>query len=369
MEFSDIKAQQLHIREGIDRRITKVLDHGRYIMGPEVNELENNLASFAGTKHAISCSSGTDAILMSLMAIGLRPGDLVFTPSFTFIASAEVISLLGATPCFVDIDPDTFNINPASLREAIFNARKAGNGRLKGIIAVDLFGLLADYPAIRQIADENDLVLLQDAAQSFGAQFGEERAGACAPIATTSFFPSKPLGCYGDAGAIFCNDDDFATVLRSIRVHGSGKNKYENLRIGVNGRCDTIQAAILLEKLRVFQDEINKRQMVAARYAQRLSKKYHVQKVTEGHLPVWAQFSLLSENRDQDRIRLERQGIPTAVYYPIPLHHQKAFANSCYCPVQLTASEHISTRILSLPMHPYLTESVQDHVIDTLLNE
>ena len=368
MEFIDLKAQQLRIRDGIDRRIASVLEHGRYIMGPEVAELEEELATFAGTRHVISCSSGTDAILMALMALGVGRGDLVFTPSFTFVATAEVVSLLGATPCFVDVDPGTFNIDPASLREAIARAQKDDSGSLRGIIAVDLFGLLADYPAIRQIAEENGLFLLQDAAQSFGARFAEERAGACAPVATTSFFPAKPLGCYGDAGAIFCDDDDVAATIRSIRVHGSGTNKYDNVRIGVNGRCDTLQAAILLEKLSVFEDEIDKRQTVAARYAERLGGKFQVQKIPEGHVPVWAQYSVLSEDRETDRRRLDDRGIPTAIYYPTPLHEQSAFAGLGHRPVPLGASEQIARRIFSLPMHAYLEPEDQDRIIEALLD-
>lgn len=367
MQFIDLKAQQQRIRSGIERRIKRVLEHGRYIMGPEVAELEEKLAAVAGTKHAVSCSSGTDALLMALLAHGVRRGDILFAPSFTFIATAEVLPLLGAVPAFVDIDPETFNIDPGSLREAILQAKKDDNGTLRGIIPVDLFGLLADYDAINAIAEEFGLFVLQDAAQSFGASFEGRRAGSNAQIAATSFFPAKPLGCYGDAGAVLCNDDVVSQKLRSIRVHGRGSHEYESVRIGLNGRCDTIQAAILLEKLEIFEDEIKRRHRVAARYTEKLGEKYSVQRIPARHVSVWAQYSLLSGDRDGDLDRLKEHGIPTAIYYPTPLHLQEAFQNVCYSPVPLTHSERVCRQIFSLPMHPYLSEEDQDRIVEILL--
>jgi len=368
MEFIDLKAQQQRLRARIEERICRVLDHGKYIMGPEVFELEEKLANFTGVKHAVSCSSGTDALLMALLALRVVPGDIVFVPAFTFVATAEVLPLIGATPAFVDIDPETWNLDVESLRDAISCVREEGLGRPRGVIAVDLFGLLADYESIHALAEEQGLFVIQDAAQSFGATAMGQRAGSNAPIATTSFFPAKPLGCYGDAGAVFTSDDEVAETLRSLRVHGGGRDKYDNVRIGLNGRCDTFQAAVLLEKLEIFEEEIDKRQIVAARYTDSLNGARTLQKIPEGNRSVWAQYSVLSDQRTIDRERLREAGVPTAVYYPKPLHHQDAFRDVALCPVSLSCAEETSRKIFSLPMHAYLGEQDQNRIVEVLFD-
>ena len=366
MEFIDLKTQQALLRERIEERIRKVLDHGQYILGPEVFELEEKLADFTETKHAVSCSSGTDALIMALLALDVGPGDVVFTPAFTFVATAEVLPLIGAIPAFVDVDPNTWNMDSGSLRDAIIRVRDERLGRARGVIAVDLFGLIADYPSIHEVAREHGLFVIQDAAQSIGSSASGRRAGSNARIATTSFFPAKPLGCYGDAGAVFTSDDELAETLRSIRLHGAGRDKYDSERIGINSRCDTVQAAVLLEKLEIFEDEIEKRQVVAERYTDGLRGVRTVQAISDGNRSVWAQFSILSEDRHRDRERLKKSSIPTAVYYPKPLHEQEAFKERALCPVPLPHSEVISHKIFSLPMHAYLDEDVQKCIVDVL---
>jgi UDP-2-acetamido-2-deoxy-ribo-hexuluronate aminotransferase len=372
--FIDLAAQQKRIYSGLERRIKEVLAHGKYIMGPEVGELEERLAGYAGVKHAIACSSGTDALLMPLMAYGVGPGDAVFTSPFTFIATAEVIALLGATPIFVDIDPRTFNMDPERLElvvEAVKNGDQgvhplpiAGNGQLtpKGIIAVDLFGLPADYERINAVAKDNGLFVIEDAAQSFGATFEGKRAGALAHVAATSFFPAKPLGCYGDGGAVLTDSDDLADIMDSIRVHGKGKEKYDNVRVGINGRLDTLQAAVLLEKLEVFQEEIEARNRVAERYSEGLKDLVQVPYIPEGSISAWAQYSIVPEEREGLQEALKNYGIPTAIYYPKPLHLQGAFADLGYKPGDFPVSEEMSRKIFSLPMHPYLEEDTIDRI-------
>ena len=370
MDFIDLKSQQQRISAALAENIQRVLAHGQYIMGPEVQELENRLAAYVGVKHAISCSSGTDALLMSLMAYGVGPGDAVFTTPFTFIATAEVIQLLGATPVFVDIDPQTFNLDPEALGESVSRlGQKPGTAHLKprGIIPVDLFGQPADYDRIHTIARRHGLFVLEDAAQSFGATYKGRRAGALSAMAATSFFPAKPLGCYGDGGAVFTDDDGLAEILRSIRVHGQGKHKYEHVRIGLTGRLDTLQAAVLLAKLEIFDQEVTARQRVAQHYSEALHPVLEVPVVDPACTSVWAQYSVLSEPREPLLQKLKEAQIPTAIYYPLPLHLQRAFAHLGYQPGDFPVSESASRRIFSLPMHPYLGQADQEKIIQVLL--
>jgi len=391
LDFIDLKTQQARIKTQLDENIQKVLAHGNYIMGPEIKELEKKLATYVGVKHAIGCASGTDALLMALMAYGVGPGDAIFTTPFTFIATAEVISLLGATPVFVDIDPITFNIDPAKLAQAIIalNANdpsihplphhdvkpKTSNVKLtpKGVIPVDLFGLPADYDAINAIAREHGLFVIEDAAQSFGAEYKGKNACALADIACTSFFPAKPLGCYGDGGMCFTDDDSRAATLESIRVHGKGSDKYDNIRIGINGRLDTLQAAILLAKFAIFPEEVELRNQAAARYSELIQNSGAASPVTP-YIPadcksVWAQYSLLAKNEAHRMAlmdKLKAAGIPTAIYYPKPLHLQTAFASLGYAPGACPISEDAASRIFSLPMHPYLSEENQMSIAQVL---
>jgi UDP-2-acetamido-2-deoxy-ribo-hexuluronate aminotransferase len=371
IDFIDLKAQQQLIYPALMKRIEQVLSHGKYIMGPEIKELEDRLAQYVGVKHAITCSSGTDALLMPLLAYGVGPGDAIFTTPFTFIATAEVIQLLGATPVFVDIEARTFNLAPGALAEAIAHLGKnpkTANLSPRGIIPVDLFGQPADYDRINALAQQHGMFVLEDAAQAFGATYKGKRAGALAEVAATSFFPAKPLGCYGDGGAIFTDNDDLASVLRSIRVHGQGTHKYDNVRIGLNGRLDTLQAAILLEKLTIFDREVDLRQEVAQRYSRDLQAILEVPYVTPEATSVWAQYSVLSEDRDQLQKNLKEAGIPTAVYYPLPLHLQGAFRHLGYQAGDFPRSEKASQHIFSLPMHPYLDEGDQRRIIRAILS-
>lgn len=370
MRFIDLAAQQRRIRDRIDQRIKTVLEHGQYIMGPEVGELESILAGYAGVNHAVSCGSGTDALLMALMALGVGGDDMIITTPFTFIATAEVISLLGARPVFADIDPKTYNICPSSISQCI---DKTPPGAIKGIIAVDLFGLPADYSAIMAIAAEHGLFVLGDAAQSFGSEVNYQKACAMPDISATSFFPAKPLGCYGDGGMCFSNDTQLAEALRSIRAHGKGQHKYENDRIGINGRLDTIQAAILLEKFSLFPEEIILRNQVAKRYGDYLSDTAKdnlvLPTVPDDYVSAWAQYSVLARDAANRQIlmdRLKEKDIPTAIYYPKPLHLQKAFASLGYRKGDFPVSEDLANRIFSLPMHPYLDENEQEQIAEAL---
>jgi len=367
INFVDLKAQQDRIGVQIKDRIARVLEHGRYIMGPEIQELEQALCEFTGAAHCVSCSSGTDALLMALMAYDVGPGDAIFTTPFTFISTGEVISLLGATPVFVDIEPDTFNIDANKLREKITALMTYGGKlRAKGIIPVDLFGQPADYDAVNQIAQEFDLFVLEDAAQAFGAEYRGKRVGNLADIAATSFFPAKPLGCYGDGGAVFCNDEAVANKLRSIRVHGKGDHKYDNARIGLNGRLDTLQAAILLAKLGIYEDEILLRQKVARRYTDALTGTVETPVVRSDRTSVWAQYSVLSDRREELMAQLKAKGIPSAVYYPKPLHLQTAYAFLDYKQGDFPVAEQVSEKIFSLPMHPYLEKDDQNYITQTI---
>jgi len=368
MQFIDLAAQQAPIREKIEARIKAVLDHGRYIMGPEINELEEKLAKYVGIKHCISCSSGTDALLIPLMAQGIGTGDAVITTCFTYIATAEVISLLGATPVFCDIYPDTFNINPDGLQNAYDDALSK-NLTPKAIIPVDLFGLPAHYSLIDQFAEEHDLFVLEDAAQGFGGSIRGQKAGSFGHVAATSFFPAKPLGCYGDGGAVFTNDDGLAEVMKSIRVHGAGTDKYDNIRLGINGRIDTLQAAILLEKLAIFDMELEKRNQAAAYYTDNLHDSFKAPLVPDEYISSWAQYSILAgtkEHRDDMIIKLKEQNIPAMIYYRMPLHLQKVFENLEYANGVFPVSEDTANRIFSIPMHPYITRETQDKILNVL---
>jgi len=369
IEFIDLRAQQDRIRENLRKRIETVLDHGQYIMGPEIGELERRLAEYVGVKHCVSCSSGTDALLLALMAYGVGPGDAIFTTPFTFIATAEVISLLGATTVFVDIDAGTFNIDPGKLQAAIQDLKKRKPElRPRGIIPVDLFGQPADYDEISAIATAEGLFVLEDAAQSFGAVYKGRKAGSLADVAATSFFPAKPLGCYGDGGAVFSNDDSLAEAMRSIRVHGKGVDKYDNVRIGINGRLDTLQAAILLAKLEVLDEELALRDQVAMRYSDALKHVVTTPLVKPDRTSVWAQYSVLSDKRDDLMKKLKARGVPTAIYYPKPLHLQGAFASLGFVNGDFPLSEECAARIFSLPMHPYLSIDEQKHIIESLVD-
>lgn len=369
IQFIDLAEQYKHLKEEIDANIQRVLTHGKYIMGPEVAELERKLAEYAGVKHAVSCSNGTDALLMPLMAWGIGKGDAVFTTPFTFIATSEVVSLLGATPVFVDIDPDTYNIDPLQLDIAIQNVIQEGKLAPKAVIPVDLFGLPADYDRIEEIAKRYALKVLEDAAQGFGGVYKGRRAGNFGDAAGTSFFPAKPLGCYGDGGAIFTNDDELAAKLKSIRVHGQGTDKYENVRVGINGRLDTLQAAILLPKLRAFNEELGARNRAAARYTEGLKDIVKTPVVPDGLISCWAQYSVLAEDAVERRYFMEKlkaADIPTAIYYPKPLHLQTAYAGLEYKEGDFPAAEDASSRIFSLPMHPYLTEETIDRIVSVI---
>jgi UDP-2-acetamido-2-deoxy-ribo-hexuluronate aminotransferase len=374
MEFIDLACQQQRIREILEKNIQAVLNHGKYILGPEVKVLEEKLAGYVGAKHAIACASGTDALLMALMAYNIGPGDAIFTTPFTFIATAEVISLLGATPVFVDIDPETFNIDPVKLEEAIDgigSSSKIFPLTARGILPVDLFGLPADYDRINAIAKRYGLFVIEDAAQSFGAEYKCKKACTLGDIACTSFFPAKPLGCYGDGGMCFSDDDNLAEVMRSIRVHGKGGHKYDNIRIGINGRLDTLQAAILLAKFTLFKEEIELRNSVAERYTRMLSGiPALAAPLTPPNLTsVWAQYSILASSEQQRSVvqeMLNSGGIPTAIYYPKPLHLQDAFSGLGYRKGDFPVSEDYAGRIFSLPMHPYIQERDQERIAEIL---
>lgn len=369
MQFIDLKTQYSLLKDRIDSNIHKVLDHGQYVMGVEVGELESKLADYVGVRHCVSCASGTDALVMALMAHNIGEGDVVITTPFTFIATAEAIKFVGARPLFVDIDLDTFNISPKKLEEALMTISNKENtihspvckdvSKIKAVISVDLFGLPANATEINKIANEYNLTVIEDAAQGFGGSINEKKAGGLGDIGCTSFFPAKPLGCYGDGGAIFTDSDEIAKLLKSIRVHGQGEDKYQNVRLGLTGRLDTIQAAVLLPKLEVFDAEIAQRQNVAQLYNDNLSK---VDGVTTPHFPegfasAWAQYTLLAssdEHRAQIIEHLKANGVPVAVYYPIPLHMQKVFESLGYNKGDFEVSEHAAERVFSLPMHPYL---------------
>lgn len=367
IQFIDLAAQQARIKTQIEAGIARVLSHGKYIMGPEVKQLEDDLSAFCGAKYSISCSNGTDALKMALMALGVKPGDAVFAPSFTFAATAEVIALIGATPVFVDVDHNDYNISLESLQDA-YKSIKDSNLNPVGIIPVDLFGLPADYDELESFAKDNDLWILADAAQGFGSEYKGKKAGNFGIITTTSFFPAKPLGCYGDGGAIFTDNDEIADTIKSIRVHGKGTDKYDNARIGLNGRLDTLQAAILIEKLKIFGDEISKRNEIAKRYNEGLKDVIQTPVMPDNKLCAWAQYTLQCEKADQrSKIQdfLKEYGVPTAVYYPLPLHQQTAYKHYPSAS-DMSVSEDLALKVFSLPMHPYLDVETQDFIIQTV---
>ncbi|WP_339461958.1 DegT/DnrJ/EryC1/StrS family aminotransferase [Pseudomonas sp. EA_105y_Pfl2_R69] len=369
IEFIDLKTQQVRIKDKIDAGIQRVLAHGQYILGPEVAELEEKLAAFVGAKYCITCANGTDALQIAQMALGIGPGDEVITPGFTYIATAETVALLGAKPVYVDIDPRTYNLDPQLLEAAI-------TPRTKAIIPVSLYGQCADFDAINAIATKYDIPVIEDAAQSFGATYKGKRSCNLTTIACTSFFPSKPLGCYGDGGAIFTNDDELAKVLRQIARHGQDR-RYHHIRVGVNSRLDTLQAAILLPKLDIFEDEITLREQVAARYNELLLSNdsgifaadggggiIAIPHIEPHNTSVYAQYTVRVEDRETVQGKLEKAGIPTAVHYPIPLNKQPAVADSS---ANLPMGDEVAEQVVSLPMHPYMSAEVTQKIVRSLV--
>jgi dTDP-4-amino-4,6-dideoxygalactose transaminase len=363
--FIDLAAQRRRNAPAIDAAVARVLNHGQYILGPEVRVLEADLAKFCGAGEVISCANGTDALGLILMARGIKAGDAVFCPSFTFAATAEVVAWFGATPVFVDVFADTFNMDPSSLERAVVTAKQLGLNPAC-VICVDLFGQPADYDAIEPVCKKHKLWILDDAAQSFGATYKKRKIGTIGLATATSFFPAKPLGCYGDGGAIFTDDADLAKILRSLRVHGEGTDKYDNVRIGMNGRLDTIQAAVLIEKLRIFQDEIEKRQAVVRRYNAGLKDVSAVPRVLDDCTSTWAQYTIRIQNGRRHAVAdaLKAQGIPTAIYYPKPLHQQTAYRGFPSAGNGLPVSDALAHEVISLPMHPYLAPDLQDRIIE-----
>ena len=366
--FIDIGAQRRRLGKSIDEAVGRVLAHCQFINGPEVTRLEADLADFSGAKHVVSCASGTDALLMVLMARGIGAGDAVFCPSFTFCATGEAVALTGATPVFVDVDEATFNMDAASLKRGIATATRAGL-KPRAVIPVDLFGQSADHDGIGEIADAEAMFVLDDAAQGFGASYKGRRLGTFGLATATSFFPAKPLGCFGDGGAIFTDDAELAQTLRSIRVHGQGSDKYDNVRLGLTGRLDTLQAAVLIEKLKIFEDEIAARDKVADRYARGLGNMVGVPRLAGGCSSIWAQYTIRLPNgvdRDGFAAALKSRGIPTAIYYPKSMHQQTAYRDFPVADGGLPASERLSRDVISLPIHAYLDEPTQQRIIATV---
>jgi len=363
--FIDVAAQRKRLGKAVDEAMSRVLAHCQFINGPEVTQLEAELAAFSGARHVVTCASGTDALLMVLMAKGYGRGDAVLCPSFTFCATGEAVALTGATPVFVDVDQATFNMSADSLKRGIATARKLGL-KPRAVIPVDLFGQSADHNAIGAIAEAEGLFVLDDAAQGFGANYNGRRLGTFGHATATSFFPAKPLGCFGDGGAIFTDDAKLAVTLKSIRVHGQGADKYDNVRLGLTGRLDTMQAAILIEKLKIFEDEIAERNKVADRYARALSNIVVVPRLASGCTSVWAQYTIrLPKGIDRGRFAsaLKAQGVPTAIYYPKSMHQQTAYRDFPVAEGGLPVSEQLSSDVISLPMHAYLDEPTQDRII------
>lgn len=366
LPFTDLGTSDEPTRARLMKAIEQVIRRGDFIMGREVTELEEQLSARSGARHAITCSSGTDALLLTLMAMGVGPGDAVVVPAFTFVAPAEAVALLGAQPVFCDVEPETRNIAPESARAALETAIAAGL-EPRAIVAVDLFGIPADYRALRQIVDGHGVRLIADAAQSFGASVDGRQVGTLADITTTSFFPAKPLGCLGDGGAVFTDDDALAEAVRSLRLHGMGSHKYEHVRVGVNGRLDTIQAAVLIERLRSFDRELEQRREVAARYHELLGGVVDVPRVPEGTVPTWAQFTIRSPARDAVAARLRHAGIPSAIHYPAPIPAQPAFRRFPVVRGGVPVAEELSRTILSLPIHPHLVEEDQRRICDSVI--
>ena len=367
LPFIDVAAQRRRLGTRIDDAIARVVNHCQFINGPEVRELERDLSAFCGAKHSIGVSSGTDALVLVLMAKGIGRGDAVICPSFTYAASPEAVALAGATPVFCEVDETTFNIDPAGIERAIAAAKRAGLAP-KALMTVDLFGLPADYEVIDPVAERLGLYVLDDAAQAFGADLKGRKIGSLAPVTTTSFFPAKPLGCYGDGGAVFTDDDDLADMIRSLRNHGQGTDRYDNVRVGMTGRLDTIQAAVLIEKLRIFSDEIAARERIARRYNAALADVVRVPHLSNEHTCVWAQYTIRVSGGRRNALAdtLRAQGIPTAQYYPVPAHRQGAYRG---CPVAdggLAVTERLAGEVISLPMHAYLDESTQDRIVGSV---
>lgn len=365
--FIDVAAQRRRLGRAIDDAVARVLAHCQFIQGPEVHVLEAELAAFCGARHAIGCASGTDALLLVLMAWQIGPGDAVICPSFTYHATAEMVALLGATPIIADVLPDTFNLDPASCERAVATAKRLGLNP-RAIIPVDLFGLPADHDAIAAIADTHRLLVLDDAAQAFGASYRGRRLGTMATATATSFFPAKPLGCYGDGGAVFTDDDALAARVKSIRLHGEGVDRSEAARIGITGRLDTIQAAVLIEKLKIFPDEIDVRNRIAARYSAALADIAIVPHIGNQSTSVWAQYTVRLKPGRRDRVAaaLKTEGIPTAIYYSKPLHRQPAYKHFPIADGDVPVSDRLADEVLSLPMHAYLESPVQDRIIDAV---
>ena len=365
--FIDVAAQRRRLGRSIDEAIARVLGHCQFILGPEVRVLEAELAAFCGARHVVSCASGTDALVLVLMATEIGPGDAVICPSFTFTATAEAVVLVGATPVFADVEAETFNLDPAGVPAACATARRLGL-RPKAVIPVDMFGQPAAHDRIAVAAGAESLFVLDDAAQAFGATYKNRRVGALAPATATSFFPAKPLGCYGDGGAVLTEDEELACTLRSLRVHGEGRDKYESARIGLNGRLDTLQAAVLIEKLKIFPEEILARERVAQRYSEGLADLAVVPKVARGSSSVWAQYTLRLAPPRRDRVAaaLKAQGIPTAIYYPIPLHRQEPYRHFPVAEGGAHVSERLADEVISLPMHAYLEGPTQDRIIEAV---
>ena len=357
IEFIDLKAQQSRLKDKIEAGIQNVLTHGQYILGPEVAELEEKLAAYVGAKYCITCANGTDALQIVQMAFGIGPGDEVITPGFTYIATAETVAILGATPVYVDVNPKTYNLDLEQLEAAI-------TPRTKAIIPVSLYGQCADFDAINAIAEKYNIPVIEDAAQSFGATYKGRKSCNLSTVACTSFFPSKPLGCYGDGGAIFTSDDELAKVIRQIARHGQDR-RYHHVRVGMNSRLDTLQAAILLPKLEIFDEEIQARQRVAETYTKLFNEVgiYTTPFIEAHNQSAWAQYTIQVENRDEVQVKLKEQGIPTAVHYPIPLNKQPAVANEN---VSVPVGDAIAERVMSLPMHPYLTLEAQEKIVNSL---
>ena len=366
VNFIDLKAQQKLIKSEIDLAIKEVLNHGQYIMGPEVKELEDRLIDFTGAKHVLTCANGTDALSLVLMAWGVGPGDAVFVPSFTYVASAEAPAQLGATPFFVDVLEDTFNIDPNSFKQAIIDCRKLGLNP-SVVVAVDLFGQPANVDAVTEIAHAENIKVLIDGAQSFGAASKGRRVGSMGDATTTSFFPAKPLGCYGDGGAVFTNSKEDAEIINSIRLHGKGSQKYDNVRVGLNSRLDTFQAAILLQKLNLFEEELVLRSKVANKYNQLLNQYCQVPKLSNGCTSAWAQYTLIIEDRDKLQRALKKANISSAIYYPIPLSSQYGYLQYPKVKSGTKISEMLSQKVLSLPMHPYLDSSIQKSISEVVI--
>tara|TARA_X000000368_G_scaffold10192_1_gene8096 strand:+ start:7452 stop:8579 length:1128 start_codon:yes stop_codon:yes gene_type:complete len=366
MKFIDLEKQYNVIKNPLAKSFDNILQNTSFIMGSHVQELESKLASYAGVKHCISCSSGTDAILMALMSINVKRGDAVFLSSFTYIATAEVVTLLGATPVFVDSYDSSFNMSHDDLKERISAVKSEGQLNPKAIIAVDIFGLPARYRLIEEIAQENNLIVIEDAAQSFGSKIGDKQAGSFGLIGTTSFFPAKPLGCYGDGGAIFTDDDNLKNILQSIRIHGKGEDKYDNVRTGINGRLDTIQAAVLIEKLKIFDNELIARNNIAEKYSKELSQFLKVQYIPKNYMCSWAQYSLLcNDEDDRNNIMeyLKSYNIPTMIYYKKPMHMQATYKHLNYKSTDLPVSNELRKKIFSIPMHPYLSNDESSFII------